>query len=103
MADSKSIRRILLKGIETTFSGDYDQAAEIFSSIQKQDPNHPSQAFYQAVVLFWRNSVDAGNPRYVDQIRQHLNQAMQQAEQMLSMDENDTEAGVHILRTPGSA
>lgn len=96
LADSDAIHHILVKGIKANFSGDYDQAAEIFSTIQDVNPNHPSQAFYQAVVLFWRNNVDAGNPRYEKQIRQHLQLAKEQAEQMLAAKDNDVDA-LHYL------
>lgn len=91
-ASSEIIHRILIKGIEANFSGDYDRASEIFSTIQKVDPDHPSQAFYQAVVLFWRNNLDTGNPRYTSQIRQYLNQAREQAGQMLAADEKNLDA-----------
>ncbi|RJP76242.1 MAG: hypothetical protein C4522_18675 [Desulfobacteraceae bacterium] len=91
-ANTVAIHRILMKGIEANFSGDYDRAAEIFSTIEAVDPEHPSQAFYQAVVLFWRNSLDAGNPRHIDRIRQYLNQAGEQAEKMLAVDENNVDA-----------
>lgn len=91
-ASTENIHRILIKGIEANFSGDYDRASEIFSTIQKEDPDHPSQAFYQAVVLFWRKSLDTGNPRYTNQIRQYLNQAREQAGQMLAADEKNLDA-----------
>ncbi|MBA4368804.1 MAG: hypothetical protein C0403_14350 [Desulfobacterium sp.] len=95
-ASTETIHRILIKGIEANFSGDYDRASQIFSTIKKEDPDHPSQAFYQAVVLFWRNSMDAGNPRYASQIRQYLNQAREQAGQMLAVDEKNLDA-LHYL------
>jgi len=95
-ASTETIHRILIRGIEANFSGDYDRASQIFSTIQKEDPDHPSQAFYQAVVLFWRNSLDAGNPRYTNQIRQYLNQARELAGQMLAADEKNLDA-LHYL------
>jgi len=95
-AEPENIHRILIKGIEANFSGDYDRASEIFSTVAQVDPNHPSQAFYQAVVLFWKNSVDEGNPIYVDQIRKHLRKSIEQSEAMLSKNENDLDA-LHYL------
>ena len=95
-AESDAIRRILINGIEVNFSGDYERAAEIFSTIAKEDPDHPSQAFYQAVVLFWKSSVAEGSPLYMDQIKQHLNKAIEQSEQMLAMNDNDLDA-LHYL------
>lgn len=91
-AESDAIDKILEEGIQATFSGDYNRADEIFSTIEQVDSRHPACSFYRAVVLFWRNSVDAGNPRYVDSIRKHLQLAMDQAERMLAADENDVEA-----------
>ncbi|MDA3895355.1 MAG: hypothetical protein PF482_04310 [Desulfobacteraceae bacterium] len=91
-AESEAIRRILINGIEVNFSGDYDRAAKIFSSIEKEDPNHPAQSFYQAVVLFWKNSVAEGTPLFINSIRQHLNKAIEQSEQMIAVDENDLDA-----------
>lgn len=91
-ASTESIHRILIKGIEANFSGDYDRASEIFSTIQKEDPDHPSQAFYQAVVLFWRGSLDPGNPRYASRIRRYLNQAREQAGQLLAVNEKNLDA-----------
>ena len=84
--------RILQEGIEANFAGEYDQAAEIFSRIGKEDPDHPSRAFYLAVVLFWRSSMDPGDSRYVDRIRAYLNQAKAQAEKLLDMDPDDLDA-----------
>jgi tetratricopeptide (TPR) repeat protein len=95
-AESDAIRRILINGIEVNFSGDYDRAAEIFSTIGKEDPDHPAQAFYQAVVLFWKSSVAEGTPLFLNSIRQHLNKAIEQSERMLKADENDTDA-LHYL------
>jgi tetratricopeptide (TPR) repeat protein len=95
-AESDAIRRILINGIEVNFSGDYDRAAEIFSTIDKEDPNHPSQSFYQAVVLFWKISVAEGSPLIINSIRQHLNKAIEQSEDILKADENDPDA-LHYL------
>jgi len=95
-AESDAIRRILIQGIEVNFSGDYDRASEIFSTISAIDPDHPSQEFYQAVVLFWKSSVDKDNLLYVNRIRKHLNKAMDQSERMLSTDGNDPDA-LHYL------
>ena len=95
-AESDAIRRILINGIEVNFSGDYERAAEIFSTIEKEDPNHPSQAFYQAVVLFWKSSVAEGTPIFINSIRQHLNKAIEQSEQMLEANENNIDA-LHYL------
>jgi len=95
-AEPQAIREILLKGIEANFSGDYDRAADIFSTISKIDPDHPSREFYQAVVLFWKSSVDEGNPLYVNQIRKHLEASVNQSEHMLSADKNDPDA-LHYL------
>lgn len=91
-AEPENIHRILIKGIEVNFSGDYDRAVEIFSTISEIDPNHPSQEFYQAVVLFWKKSVDEGSTTYVEQIRKHLLKSIEQSEEMLSKDENDLDA-----------
>jgi tetratricopeptide (TPR) repeat protein len=95
-AESDAIRRILINGIEVNFSGDYDRAAEIFSTIASKDPNHPAQAFYQAVVLFWKSSVAEGAPLFINSIRQHLNKAIDQSEQLLEADENNLDA-LHYL------
>jgi tetratricopeptide (TPR) repeat protein len=95
-AESEVIRQILINGIEANFSGDYDRASKIFSTIAKEEPSHPAQAFYQAVVLFWKSSVAEGNPIYADLITQHLNKAIEQSELMLSADESNLEA-LHYL------
>jgi len=95
-AETDAIRQILINGIEVNFSGDYDRAAEIFATIGKEDPDHPAQAFYQAVVLFWKSSVTEGSPLYMERIRKHLNNAIEQSERMLSKDENDLYA-LHYL------
>lgn len=96
VAESDAIHRILIKGIEVNFSGDYNRAAEIFSTIEKEDPNHPAQSFYQAVVLFWKISVAEGSPLIINSIRQHLNKAIEQSEHMLKADESDPDA-LHYL------
>jgi len=64
---SDPVREILMRGIEANFSGNYDLASETFAKIGHVAPEHPAQEFYQAVVLFWRNSMDPSNPRYVSQ------------------------------------
>lgn len=96
MADSEAVHEIIIKGIEANFSGDYDQASDIFSSLQQVDPKHPARPFYQAVVLFWRNSLDPGNPSYQGKVRQLLKQSLDLAEQMLDADTNDVDA-LHYL------
>lgn len=95
-AAQEALHDILHRGIEATFAGDYDRAETIFETLKTEHPAHPARAFYQAVVLFWRNNVDAANPRYTKQIRRLLEQAMRQAELMLIRDENDVEA-LHYL------
>jgi len=95
-AEPEAIREILLKGIEVNFSGDYGRAADIFSTISKVDPNHPSREFYQAVVLFWKNSVAESSPNFVSKTRKHLNTSIKQSTHMLSIHANDLDA-LHYL------
>jgi len=93
-ASDKSIalHEHLLRGIETCFAGDYDQAWAIFGQVSEIDPNHPSREFYQATVLFWRNNVDRSNPRYDAQIKKLLLQCMKKSKKWLEHDEQNIDA-----------
>ncbi|MBW1893689.1 MAG: hypothetical protein JRI91_08350 [Deltaproteobacteria bacterium] len=82
----------MLRGIETCFAGDYDQAWNIFDQVNEIDPNHPSREFYQATVLFWRNNVDHSNPRYDAQIKKLLLQCMEKSKKWLEEDEQNIDA-----------
>jgi hypothetical protein len=60
------------------------------------DPGHPAQDFYQASVLFWRNGLDASNPRYDEAIQHHLTRTIEKARVRLNVDEGRLEA-MHYL------
>lgn len=96
LAESDPIRTMLRKGVEVNFSGDYDRAADIFSGISSIDPHHPSCSFYQAVVVFWKNSVAETDPAFVEKIRRHLKKSIAQSERMLSENRKDLDA-LHYL------
>ncbi|MFO7557278.1 MAG: hypothetical protein R6X10_00475 [Desulfobacterales bacterium] len=93
---SDPVREILMLGIEANFSGNYDLASETFEKIGTVAPVHPAREFYQAVVLFWRNSTDPGNPRYVPQIREYLKISIEKADAWLSRDNQSVDA-LHYL------
>lgn len=95
-AEPDSIRSILLAGVEANFAGDYERAAATFAKIGEIDPAHPGQPFYQAVVLFWRNNVDASNPRFEHRIREYLEDSKTKSELRLSRNDRDIEA-LHYL------
>ena len=90
------VREILMRGIEANFSGNYDLASETFAKIGHVAPEHPAQEFYQAVVLFWRNSIDSSNPRYASQIREYLKISIEKADAWLSRDSESVDA-LHYL------
>jgi len=93
---SDPVREILMLGIEANFSGNYDLASETFAKIGHVAPEHPAQEFYQAVVLFWRNSTDPSNPRYVSQIREYLKTSIEKADAWLARDNQSVDA-LHYL------
>jgi tetratricopeptide (TPR) repeat protein len=90
------IRAILLEGIEANFSGDYDAAARTFARVGDLDPGHPAQDFYQASVLFWRNGLDTSNPRYDEEIQNHLSRTIEKARVRRNVEEGRLEA-LHYL------
>lgn len=94
--NAAAVQETLLRGIAANFSGDYDRAASVFAEIEVLDPDHPGQEFYQAVVLFWRNNVDASNPRFETRIRDLLAASMEKAAARLAADAEDIEA-LHYL------
>jgi tetratricopeptide (TPR) repeat protein len=87
-----AVQETLLRGITANFSGDYDRAASIFAEIESLDPGHPGQEFYQAVVLFWRNNVDAANPRFEARIRSLLTASTKKSSDRLAVDAEDIDA-----------
>ncbi len=89
---STALHEHLLKGIETCFSGNYDQAWKIFDQVGEIDPDHPSKEFYQATVLFWKNNVDHSNPRYDAQIRKLLLRCMEKSKKWLEQDVQNIDA-----------
>ena len=83
---------VLIEGIEANFAGDYDRATAVFGSIEQIDPDHPAQEFYQATVLFWRNSADPSNPKDDAEIERLLNRSIGKSQAWLDQGENQLEA-----------
>lgn len=86
----------LLRGIEINYAGDYDKAFSVFKDLEDAAPDHPAGAFYQASVLFWKNSLDPNNPRFDNQIQVLLERAMALSQKRLEKQADDPEA-LHYL------
>jgi tetratricopeptide (TPR) repeat protein len=91
-ADKGKFRKELLKGIEEDYSGDFDRAWETFEVIRRSAPLHPAPDFFQASILFGRNSVDASNPRYNEKISNLLTGCVEKSEAWLDSDPENPEA-----------
>ncbi len=81
----------LLRGIETTYAGDYEKASVLFQQMETRVPDHPAGIFYQATVLFWKNSLDPNNPRDDNEIQSLLERVIALSQKRLETEPDDIE------------
>ncbi|MFZ5571340.1 MAG: hypothetical protein ACOZF0_13110 [Thermodesulfobacteriota bacterium] len=92
LSASLGVDNLVFEGIETNYAGDYDKALNLFQQVETLAPDHPAGAFYQASVLFWKNSLDPNNPRYDDDIRRLLERAIAVSQKRLDKQADDLDA-----------
>ncbi len=83
---------LVQRGIQHVYNVEFSEAEAIFSEVQKRYPEHPASYFMDAMVDWWRITLDKRNYHYDDVFRAKIDRVLAVCDTLLARDEKDVVA-----------
>ncbi len=91
-AQQQRLDSLITSGIHQIYSIQFEKADSTFTTIRTEFPNHPSGAFFDAMIIWWRILLDLQSEIYDDQLRDKLEIVIDQCDDILDDDETNVDA-----------
>ena len=80
----------LLKGIESFYQTDWDEARKYFQELKDEEPDDPRAYFFESMIPFWKYFFVEQNEEYSDSFFELSEVAIEKSEKMLKDSPSDT-------------
>lgn len=90
--DWKRYDSLLVAGINQIYGIKFDDAERIFTTVEKEFPQHPAGKFFKAMITWWRIAVDLDNEGYDKQLYKQLDDVIDMCDDMIDKNPKNADA-----------
>ncbi len=91
-AQQQRLDSLISSGIHQIYSIKFEDADTTFATVRREFPNHPSGAFFDAMIVWWHILLDLRSKVYDDLLRDKLEIVIDQCDDIIDEDETNINA-----------